>query len=51
MGQVSRKSDLNPPSVRSRCILSNLYKAKKHLDQGGLEIEGRKTKEKEKPLS
>ena len=40
MGQVSRKFDLNPPNVRSRCILANLYKAKKHLDQGGPEIRG-----------
>ena len=35
MGQVSRKSNLNPQSVRSKCTLSNLYKAKKHLDQRG----------------
>ena len=35
MGQVSRKSDLNPQNVRSKCILSNLYKAKEHLDQRG----------------
>jgi len=34
MGQVSRKSDHNPPNVRSRCIFAKLYKAKKHLDQG-----------------
>ena len=32
MEQVSRKSDHNSPHVRSRCILANLYKAKKHLD-------------------
>ena len=32
MEQVSRKSDHNSPNVRSRCILANLYKAKKHLD-------------------
>ena len=51
MGQVSRKFDLNPPIVRSICILSNLYKAKEHLDQSGWEIKGRKTKEREKPFN
>ena len=34
MGQVSRKFDLNPPNVRSKCILANIYKARKRLDQG-----------------
>ena len=46
MGQVSRKYDHNPPNVRSRCILAKLYKAKKHLDQGGREKEERKQKER-----
>jgi len=35
MEQVLRNSNHNPPNVRSRCILANLYKAKKHLDRGG----------------
>ena len=34
MRQVSRKSDHDPPNVRSKCIFAKLYKAKKHLDQG-----------------
>ena len=46
MGQVSKKLDLNPPNVRSRCILANIYKAKKHLDQGGREFGGEKQKRK-----
>jgi len=33
MGQVLRKSNHNPPNVRSICIFAKLYKAKKHLDQ------------------
>ena len=33
MGQVSGEFDHNPPNVRSRCILTKLYKAKKYLDQ------------------
>ena len=48
MGQVSKKLDLNPPNVRSRCILANIYKAKKQLDQGGRgrEFGGEKQKRK-----
>lgn len=35
MGQVLGKYDHGPPSVRSRCIFAEIYKAKKHLDNGG----------------
>ena len=46
MGQVSRKSDHDPPNVRSRCILTKLYKAKKHLDQGRIQFGEKKKREK-----
>ena len=56
MGQVSRKFDLNPPNVRSKCILANIYKARKLLDQGDGRLgggggEGNKKREKNHSLA
>jgi len=49
MGQVSEEFDHNPSNVRSRCILIELYKAKKHVDQGGRKNSGREIKERKEP--
>ena len=50
MGQVSRKSDHNPPSVRFKCILVNFYKPKKHLDHGHKKIRRDIKREKNHPI-
>ena len=38
MRQLSEAFNHNPPNVRSRCVLVELYKVKKRLDQNGNEI-------------
>ena len=38
MRQLSEAFNHSPPNIRSRCVLVELYKVKKRLDQNGNEI-------------
>ena len=41
-----RESDLNPPNVRSKCILAIVYKANEHLDQNGEKMKDKQRERK-----